>query len=138
MLFFCSNQFKSVCGVFFYCFIFINININIIIIINCIVWFCMCVKPPGLTMSRPFPQFSIRSDDGGARLSVQALISELEKGMTGRGSNHMNITGMNLAVVRTLLNHINRLEDRVDMLEGMIGSERPNKRARRDDTSERD
>ena len=74
------------------------------------------------------PQFSVRSDDGGARLSVQYLIFELERGMRGKGSNYMNITGMNLTIVRTLLNHINRLEDRIDMLEGMLGSERPNKR----------
>ena len=67
-----------------------------------------------------FPQHSVRSGDGGARPSVQALIAELENGMRARGGNHMNITGMDLAVVRTLLNHINRLEDRVDELEGRL------------------
>lgn len=95
----------------------------------------------------PLPQISVRSDDGGARPSVQWLISELERGMQGRGANHRNITGMNLGIVRTLFNHINRLEDRIDMLEGMLrgsdpleervnvlegmlGSERRRKRAR--------
>jgi hypothetical protein len=41
--------------------------------------------------------------------------------MRGRGGNYMNITGMNLAVVRTLLNYINKLEDRIDELEGVLG-----------------
>jgi hypothetical protein len=67
-----------------------------------------------------FPQHSVRSDDGGARASARALITELENGMRGRGGNHMGIAGMNLAVVRTLLNHINLLEDRVDYLEGLL------------------
>ena len=42
--------------------------------------------------------------------------------MMGRGGNYMNIAGMNLGIVRTLLNHINRLEDRLDELEGRIGT----------------
>ena len=67
-----------------------------------------------------FPQYSVRSDDGGARPSVEALVAELERGMRGRGGNYMGIAGMNLAVVRTLLNHINRLEDRIDELEGRL------------------
>jgi hypothetical protein len=71
------------------------------------------------------PQWSRRSDDGGARPSVQFLIAELERGMMGRGGNHMNITGMNLGIVRTLLNHINKLEDRLDELEGRIGATVP-------------
>ena len=50
--------------------------------------------------------------------------------MKGKNANYMNITGMNLGIVRTLLNHINRLEDRIDMLEGMIGSERPDKHSK--------
>ena len=37
----------------------------------------------------------------------------------------MNITGMNLGIVRTLLNHINKLEDRLDELEGRIGATVP-------------
>ncbi len=65
-------------------------------------------------------QYGVRSDVGGARPSVQALIAELENGMRVRGGNYMGITGMNLAVVRTLLNHIDRLEDRVDYLEGLL------------------
>jgi hypothetical protein len=69
-----------------------------------------------------FPQQSVRSDDGGARYSVKALIAELESGMRSKGGNHMNITGMNLAIVRTLLTHINKLEDRIDELEGKIPS----------------
>ena len=68
----------------------------------------------------PLPEWSVRPDDGGARPSVQFLISELERGMVERGSNRMNITGMNLGIVRTLLNHINKLEDRLDELEGRI------------------
>ena len=67
-----------------------------------------------------FPQYSVRSGDGGARPSVEALVAELERGMRGRGGNYMGIAGMNLAVVRTLLNHINRLEDRIDELEGRL------------------
>lgn len=66
----------------------------------------------------PLPEWSVRSDDGGARPSVQFLIAELERGM--HGGNRMNITGMNLGIVRTLLNHINKLEDRLDELEGRI------------------
>ena len=68
------------------------------------------------------PQWSSRSDDGGARPSVHFLIAELEKSKTTRGGNHMNITGMNLGIVRTLLNHINKLENRLDELEGRIGA----------------
>ena len=71
------------------------------------------------------PQWSRRSDDGGARPSVQFLIAELERGMMGRGGNRANITGMNLGIVRTLLNHINKLEDRLDELEGRIGATVP-------------
>jgi uncharacterized coiled-coil protein SlyX len=71
-------------------------------------------------------QFSIRSDDGLARLSVEALIGELESGMRGRGGNHMNITGMNLAIVKTLMNHINKLQDRIETLEGQMQDEEPN------------
>jgi hypothetical protein len=86
-----------------------------------------------------FPLVSARTDDGGARPSVQALIMELQAGMRGKGSNYMNITGMNLGIVRTLLNHINRLEDRIDMLEGMLGSEGPDrKRAKTHGTNSRD
>jgi hypothetical protein len=69
-----------------------------------------------------FPQQSVRSDDGGARYSVKALIAELESGMRSKGGNHRNITGMDLAIVRTLLTHINKLEDRIDELEGKIPS----------------
>ncbi len=53
---------------------------------------------------------------------MQALIAELEGSMQRPRSNYMNITGMNLTVVRTLLNHINRLEDRIDELEGLLGN----------------
>jgi hypothetical protein len=67
-----------------------------------------------------FPRHSVRSDDGGARHSVQALIAELENNMRARGGNHMNIAAMDLAVARTLLNYINRLEDRIDELEGRL------------------
>ncbi len=79
-----------------------------------------------------FPQHSVRSDDGGARPSVEALIAELENGMRGRGGNYMGITGMNLAVVRTLLNHINRLKDRVDYLEGILHPAHPAERPARE------
>jgi NAD/NADP transhydrogenase beta subunit len=65
-------------------------------------------------------EISKRSDDGKARLSVHFLIQELENQMKTRGGNYMNITGMNLAIVKTLINHINKLEDRVDELQGMI------------------
>jgi hypothetical protein len=78
-------------------------------------------KPTRHQAMNQFPQQSVRSDDGGARHSVHALIAELEGGMRRRGGNYMNITGMNLAVVRTLLNHINKLEDRIDELEGVLG-----------------
>ncbi len=70
-----------------------------------------------------FPQFSIRSDDGGARPSVQALIFELEQSMRSRGGNYMGITSMNLGIIRTLLNHINRLEDRIDELDGRLSAD---------------
>ncbi len=87
----------------------------------------------------PFPLVSARSDDGGARLSVKVLIMELETGMRSKGGNYMNITGMNLGIVRTLLNHMNRLEDRIDFLEGMLGSEGPpRKRAKTHGTNARD
>ena len=66
-------------------------------------------------------QLTTRTDDGGARLNVAFLIGELENGMRGRGSNHKNITGMNLAVVKTLMNHINKLQDRIETLEGHGG-----------------
>lgn len=70
-----------------------------------------------------FPQFSSRSDDGGARPSVQALIVELERQMSVRGGNTMGITSMNLTIIRTLLNHINRLEDRIDELDGRLSAD---------------
>lgn len=63
------------------------------------------------------PRYSSRPDDGGARFSVQMLIAELERGMQATGGNHKNITGMNLAITRTLLNHIDALEARVAALE---------------------
>ncbi len=72
-----------------------------------------------------FPQFSVRSDDGGSRHSVQALIAELERGMRSRGGNTMGITSMNLGIVRTLLNHINHLEDRIDELDGRLRNAQP-------------
>ncbi len=62
----------------------------------------------------------MRGDDGLARPSVDSLIRELENNMQGRGSNHMNITGMDLAIVKTLMNHVNRLQDRIETLEGQI------------------
>ena len=65
-------------------------------------------------------RLSTRADDGLARPSVAALIGELDNGMRGRGSNHMNITGMNLAILKTLMNHVNKLQDRVETLEGRI------------------
>jgi hypothetical protein len=68
------------------------------------------------------PQFSIRPDDGGARVSVQSLIQELDHSMYSKGGNYMNIAGMNLAIVKTLTNHINRLEDRIDELQGMLAA----------------
>jgi hypothetical protein len=71
-------------------------------------------------------QFSTRSDDGLTRLSVEALIGELESGMRGRGCNHMNITGMNLAILKTLMNHINQLQDRIETLEGQMQDGEPN------------
>jgi hypothetical protein len=68
-------------------------------------------------MSHPF---STQVLDGLARPSVEGLIGELETGMQGRGANHMNITGMNLAIVRTIMNHVDRLQDRIESLEGQI------------------
>lgn len=66
------------------------------------------------------PRYSIRSDDGGARISVPWLIAELERTMQSRGGNHRNITGMDLAVTRTLFNHIQALEARVAALERRV------------------
>ena len=71
-------------------------------------------------------RLSTRSDDGLARPSVEALIGELENGMRGRGSNHMNITGMNLAIVKTVMNHVNKLQDRIETLEGRMQCGEPN------------
>jgi hypothetical protein len=68
-----------------------------------------------------FPRQSVRSDYGAARTSVQALIVALEADLRSRGGNYMNITGMNLTLVCNLLNHINKLEDRIDELEGVLG-----------------
>lgn len=34
----------------------------------------------------------------------------------------MNITGTNLVIVKTLMDHINKLEDRVDELHGIVAS----------------
>ena len=68
-------------------------------------------------MSHPF---STQVLDGLARPSVEGLIGELETSMQGRGSNHMNITGMNLAIVKTIMNHVDRLQDRIECLEGQI------------------
>ena len=35
----------------------------------------------------------------------------------------MGITSMNLGIIRTLLNHINRLEDRIDELDGRLSAD---------------
>jgi chaperonin cofactor prefoldin len=70
-------------------------------------------------------QYSTRGDDGLARTSVESLIGELESGMRARGGNHMNITGMNLAIVKTLMNHMSKLQDRIETLEGQIQNSEP-------------
>jgi hypothetical protein len=80
-------------------------------------------------MDRLQYQLSIRNDDGGARLDVESLITELEVSMRSRNGNYMNIAGMNLAIVKTLMNHINRLQDRMEELEGMIYGMSPEREA---------
>jgi TolA-binding protein len=68
--------------------------------------------------------------DGLARASVESLIRELDTGMRDieRGGrtyrckvdSPIGITGMNLAIVKTLMNHMNKLQDRIETLEGQI------------------
>ncbi len=65
-------------------------------------------------------QYSARAYGEETRQSVQGIIQDLEDGMSRRGGNYMGITGMNLRIVATLLNHIDRLEDRIDYLEGLL------------------
>jgi hypothetical protein len=77
-------------------------------------------KPTHYRTMDHFPRQSVRSDYGAARTSVQALIVALEADLRSRGGNYMNITGMILTIVCTLLNHINKLEDRIDELEGVL------------------
>jgi len=72
---------------------------------------------------RQYP-LSCRSDDGRARLNVNALVNELETSMKSKGGNHMNITGMNLTIIKTLMNHINMLQDRIEELEGEVACSR--------------
>ena len=57
--------------------------------------------------------FSSRSDNGGARPSVQALIMNIKVHMRARD---MQSLGWDPAIVMTLLNHINQLEGRIDEL----------------------
>jgi hypothetical protein len=68
--------------------------------------------------------------DGLARTSVDSLIRELDTGMRDmrRGGcaylckidTPVGITGMNLAIVKTLLIHMNKLQDRIELLEGQL------------------
>ena len=68
--------------------------------------------------------------DGLARASVESLIRELDTGMRdiergGRAylckiDSPVGITGMNLAIVKTLLIHMNKLQDRIETLEGQL------------------
>jgi hypothetical protein len=76
-------------------------------------------------------------DDGLARTSVESLIGELDTGMRdmrGGGSTSsflcsssspICITGMNLAIVKTLVNHMNKLQDRIETLQGQIQDTKP-------------
>jgi hypothetical protein len=84
---------------------------------NCYKSLCASIIVIKISMSR---QFSTRGDDGLARLNVEALVRELETSMRARGGNYMNITGMNLAIVKTLMNYIDRLRDRIETLEVQI------------------
>ena len=71
---------------------------------------------------------SAREGDGGARHDVNNLVLELEAKMKSRGGNYMGINGMYLTVVKTLMNHINKLQDRIELLEGQVnGPPSPNK-----------
>lgn len=73
--------------------------------------------------------------DGLARASVESLIRELDAGMRDiqRGGHTyrckvdspIGITGMNLAIVKTLLIHMNKLQDRIETLEGQIQNVQP-------------
>ncbi len=74
--------------------------------------------------------FSQRSDDGRARYSTEALVAELERRKKEKGGNYMNITGMNLGIVKTLLNHLNKLQDRIEVLEGQVGGCSPHRELR--------
>lgn len=69
-----------------------------------------------------------RYGDGLARASVETLIRELDTGMRdiqrgsrtylGKVDSPIGITGTNLAIVKTLLIHMNKLQDRIETLEG--------------------
>ena len=75
--------------------------------------------------------------DGLASASVESLIRELDTGMRdlqrggrasiflGRCSSPCGITGMNLAIVKTLLIHMNKLQDRIETLEGQMQDVQP-------------
>lgn len=76
-------------------------------------------------------------DSGLARKSVESLIRELDTGMRDmrgggrtssflcRSSSPIGITGMNLAIVKTLVNHMNQLQDRIETLEGQMQDTEP-------------
>jgi hypothetical protein len=57
---------------------------------------------------------------GSARLSVHHLINELEEGMKRKGGNYMGLTSSNLTMLRTLKNHMDHLQDRIEHLEGLL------------------
>jgi hypothetical protein len=73
--------------------------------------------------------------DGLARASVESLIRELDTGMRdiqrggrtylGKVDSPIGITGTNLAIVKTLLIHMNKLQDRIETLEGQIQDIQP-------------
>lgn len=74
-------------------------------------------------------------DNGLARASVESLIRELDTGMRdiqrgdrtylGKVDSPIGITGTNLAIVKTLLIHMNKLQDRIETLEGQIQDIQP-------------
>lgn len=73
--------------------------------------------------------------DGLARASVESLIRELDTSMrdiqrggrtySGKIDSPIGITGTNLAIVKTLLIHMNKLQDRIETLEGQIQNNQP-------------
>ena len=63
------------------------------------------------------PTDRIRPPADRARLSCEALIGELESQLEKSGKY---TTKRELAIVKTLMNHMNKLQDRIETLEGQI------------------